>query len=299
MISRRSFLDGASAAAVTLSVLGRSLSALAEPLGLPLGIQLYSVRQQLVKDYEATLAEVASVGYREVEAAGFYKRSAAEVKAAMAKAGLRCVSSHVPFGDLNPHFDEIAAFHKELGVEYLICSTPGFKMPSATGSNRGRELTLDDWRWNAEQFNRMGEKANTLGLRFGYHNHVTEFANIDGVVPYMELLRLTDPAKVTMEMDCGWVVVGGMKPVDLLRDHPGRFSMMHVKDFKADYVPGPGGHEPTITELGQGSIDYRPIFAQAAKTQKIRHIFVEQEGFDMPYLQSLKVDADYMRRIKT
>jgi sugar phosphate isomerase/epimerase len=298
MISRRRFVGRASAAAVGMSVLGRGLSAMAEPLGLPLGLQLYSVRQQMAKDYEGTLEAIASIGYREVEAAGFGDKSAAEVKAAMGKAGLSLVSSHVPYAGLSQDFDKVLAYHKELGVGYLICSSPGFKTASTSGSNRGRQMTLEDWRWNAEQFNAMGEKTNAVGIRFGYHNHTPEFAKIDGVVPYLELLRLTDPAKVTMEMDCGWVVVGGMKPVDLLRDYPGRFSMMHVKDFKADYVPGPGGHEPTITEMGRGSIDYKPIFAQAAKTQKIRHIFIEQEGYDMPYLESLKVDADYMRALK-
>jgi sugar phosphate isomerase/epimerase len=146
----------------------------------------------------------------------------------------------------------------------------------------------------------MGEKAAAAGIHFGYHNHVHEFAAVDGVVPYMELLRMTDPSKVTLELDCGWAIVAGAKPVDLLRDHPGRFSMLHVKDFKANASTGAGAeaHEPTVTELGMGSIDYRPIFQQAAKTQKIKHMFVEQEAFDMPYMQSLKVDADYMRGLK-
>jgi sugar phosphate isomerase/epimerase len=288
MISRRTFLG--SATAVTLC---RNHSLYAEPLGLPLGIQLYSVRQQLAKDYETTLADVGSVGYREVEAAGFYQHSATDVKQAMAKAQLRCVSSHHPFADLRPRFDELLAFNKELGVEYMICSSPGFKTP--TESDRTRTLSLDDWRWNAEQFNLMGTKAAAVGIHFGYHNHVKEFALTEGAVPYMELLRLTDPAKVTLELDCGWAIVAGAKPVDLLRDHPGRFSMLHVKDFKSGNA---AGIEPTVTELGLGSIDYRPIFQQAAKTQKIKHAFVEQEAFDMPYMQSLKVDADYMRGLK-
>ena len=288
MVSRRTFVGGVGAAAACMALPG-----MAEPLGLPLGLQLYSVRKELAADFGGTLDAVGSVGYREVEAAGFYKKSAAEVKQAMAKAKLRCVSAHYPFSALQPDFDAILAFNKELGVEYLICASPGFKTPPA----KGQALTLDDWRWNAEQFNAMGAKAATAGLKFGYHNHVHEFGAVDGVVPYMELLRLTDPSKVTLELDCGWAVVGGMKPVDLLRDFPNRFSMLHVKDFKMEANTS-AEHEPTVTELGMGSIDYRPIFAQAAKTQKIKHMFVEQEAFDMPYLQSLKVDADYMRGLK-
>jgi len=301
MISRRSFLGRASAAATYAAMSSRTVVSYAEPLGLPLGLQLYSVRQQLAQDYEGTLAQVGSVGYREVEAAGFYQRSATDVKQAMQKANLRCVSAHFPFADLHSRYDEILSFSKELGIEYLICSSPGVKTPAASaGSGHGRVLTLDDWRWNAEQFNLMGEKSAAVGIHFGYHNHVHEFAVVDGVVPYMELLRMTDPSKVTLELDCGWAVVAGFKPVDLLRDHPGRFSMLHVKDFKANASPGAGAdaHEPTVTELGLGSIDYRPIFQQAAKTQKIKHMFVEQEAFDMPYMQSLKVDADYMCSLK-
>jgi sugar phosphate isomerase/epimerase len=298
MISRRTFLGRASAVAFYTAASSSAVS-FATPLNLPLGIQLYSVREQLAKNYEGTLAEVSGVGYRVVEAAGFFQKSAAEVKQAMQKANLRCVSSHHPFADLRQRFDEILAFNKEIGVEYLICSSPGYKDPTTSSApGRAHTLTLDDWRWNADQFNQMGEKTAAIGIRFGYHNHVHEFTVTDGVVPYLELLKNTDPQRVTMEMDCGWVVVGGARPADLLRDHPGRFSMLHVKDFKLSGDPGADTHEPKVTELGQGSIDYRPIFQQAAKTQKIRYMFVEQEAFDMPYRESLKVDADYMRNLK-
>ncbi len=299
MISRRDFLGSASAFTTGIALAGRSAISHAEPLGLPLGLQLYSVRQQLAVDYEATLKQVGSIGYREVEAAGFYKRSASEVKQAMQNANLRCVSAHYPFAELKAHLDDILTFAQQVGIDSLICASPGFKAPDAA-TVKGRVLSLDDWHWNADQFNEMGTKAAGAGVHFGYHNHVREFAVTEGVVPYMELLRLTDPAKVTLELDCGWAVVAGADPERLLRDHPGRFSMLHVKDFKRKGVAsgGSGENEPVVTELGMGSIDYRPIFAQAAKTQKIKHLFVEQEAFDMPYMQSLKVDADFMRELK-
>jgi sugar phosphate isomerase/epimerase len=291
MISRRGFLGQASAAALYATTGSRMLRAM--PLGLPLGIQLYSVRQELAKDYEGTLAAVAKAGYSEVESAGYYGHSASEVKAAMQKAKLRCVSAHHPMGDLQKNFDEILAFEKELGVQYIICSSASFK--DATGDHKGKSLSIDDWRWNAEQFNEMGAKTAAVGIKFGYHNHVHEFAPTEGKVPYMELLHVCDPDKVTFELDCGWAIVAGMKPVELMRDHPHRFSMFHVKDFKI--VPGATG-EPKVTELGLGTIDYRPVFAQAAKNQKIRHMFVEQEAFDMPWQESLKTDAEYMEKLK-
>lgn len=300
MISRRVFLGRASAFTTAAALAGRCVVSRAESLELPLGLQLYSVRQQLATDYEGTLQQVSSVGYREVEAAGFYKRSAPEVKQAMQKANLRCVSAHYPFGELKAHFDEILKFANEIGIQYLICASPGYKTPDAA-AGRGRVLSLEDWRWNADQFNEMGKKAKSVGLQFGYHNHVREFAVTEGVIPYVELLRLTDSAWVTLELDCGWAVVAGAEPENLLRDHPGRFSMLHVKDFKKGAVAngGPVEHDPVVTELGLGSIDYRPIFAQAAKTQKIKHLFVEQEAFDMPYMESLKWDAAYMRGLKS
>jgi sugar phosphate isomerase/epimerase len=156
-------------------------------------------------------------------------------------------------------------------------------------------MTLDDWRWNADQFNRIGERVKAAGMRFAYHNHTGEFRAENGVVFYDELLRSTDPAKVTMEMDCGWVVVGGKNPVDYLTRYPSRFSMLHVKDFKMGHgvVPAPA---PPSTEMGRGVIDYRPIF-EAAKKANIEHAFVEQEEFDMPPMEALKIDADYMRAL--
>jgi sugar phosphate isomerase/epimerase len=114
----------------------------------------------------------------------------------------------------------------------------------------------------------------------------------------MELLRLTDPKKVTFELDCGWATVAGMNPVDLMKNHPHRISMLHVKDFKLPGSPLPDPHAAKVTELGLGSIDYRPIFAEAARSQHIEHAFVEQEAFDMPWRESLQVDADYLRKFR-
>jgi sugar phosphate isomerase/epimerase len=292
--SRREFLKAGSAALIGGSALLDSGELFAQTLRLPLAIQLYSVREQLPKDYTGTLKQLAGLGYREVEAAGYYNHSVAEVKQAMQDAGLNLVSSHHPSGDLHKQFDEILAFNKELGVKYIICSSPTPKDPSRS---KGNQLTLDDWRWNADEFNKFGEKVTAAGLKFGYHNHITEFHKTDGVVPYDVLMSRTDPAKVTMEMDCGWVIVGGGDPIACLRRYPTRISMLHIKDFKKSSAPFSNTNRPVIAELGQGSIDYRPILQAAAKTGHIKHCFVEQEGFDMPPMQSLKVDADYMRKL--
>lgn len=295
-LSRRRFIGVASAATFTPWL---DRFAFANPLGLPLGLQLYSVREQMADDLDAALAGVQAAGFTEVEAAALPKKSAAEVRASLDKAGLRCVSAHHPFSDLHARFDEIVAYDKQLGVRFLICSSPGYAKPTTSSAGSApAPFTMEDWQYNAEQFNTMGTKLAGDGLRFGYHNHTREFTAVDGKTPYFELLRLTDPKKVTMELDCGWAMVAGVSPADLMRQYPYRFSMLHVKDFKLAGTPVADPHDAKVTEMGRGTIDYKPIFAQAAKTQHIQHAFVEQEAFDMPWQQSLKVDADYLRQMK-
>jgi sugar phosphate isomerase/epimerase len=272
---------------------------MADPLGLPIGLQLYSVRDLLPKDYEGTLRQLGTLGYREVEAAGFFGHSPKEVKQAMDHAGLNCVSAHYPLKDLLAKAEETIQFGKDLGLKSIVCASPWLKDPSSVkdpGSRAARDkMTLEDWRWNAEQFNRIGERVNAAGIRFAYHNHTAEFRSENGVVFYDELMRATDPAKVRFEMDCGWVVVGGKNPVEYLTRYPRRISMLHVKEFKMSGWTA-GSEPPPSTEMGRGSIDYRPIF-EAAKKASIEHAFVEQEEFDMPAMEALKIDADYLRAL--
>ena len=296
-ISRRTFLKTASASAACAALWNSAPWLMANALGLPLGVQLYSVRDLLPKDYEGTLKQLGAIGYREVEAAGFFDHTPSQVKQAMDHAGLQCVSAHYPMTQLNPKLDEIIQFCKDLGLNYIVCAAPMLKDPSRVkdpGSRAAREaMTLDDWRWNAEQFNRIGDRVHAAGMKFAYHNHTPEFRSENGVMFYDELLRSTDPSKVAMELDCGWAIVAGQNPVDLLTRYPTRISMLHVKDFKITATTTPSNAPPS-TELGRGTIDYRPIFA-AAKKAKIEHAFVEQEEFDMPAMEALKIDAAYMR----
>jgi sugar phosphate isomerase/epimerase len=295
VVSRRSFVKGAAACAAML----QARRVWASPLGLPLGLQLYSVRDFLPKDYEGTLRQLGAMGYQDVEAAGFFGHSAADVKQAMTAAGLRCVSAHYPMPQLLPQLDDVIRYARDLGLEYIICSSPMLPDPAkAKGLSwiqSMEALTLDDWNWNAEQLNKFGARVHAAGMKFGYHNHFIEFHPHDGVVPYDELLRETDPKLVTMEMDCGWVVIGGHKPEDYLTKYPERYSMLHIKEFKLEgWKPG---EEPVSTEMGRGSIDYASIFA-AAKKAPIRHIFVEQEAFpDMPAMEALKTDAEWLRSV--
>ncbi len=278
LLNRRRFLQLSAGAVGTLATAG---VAGAYPLGLPLGVQLYSVREALPKDYLGTLRQLAAIGYREVEAAGFYNRPVDEVRAAMQTAGLKCVSAHYPLGVLKPQLDSIVAYGKALGLDYIVCSSPMHKDP---GAPKG-ELSLDDWRWVAEQFNQIATKVKAAGMGFAYHNHVAECRAIDGALPLELLIKNTDPEKVNFEMDCGWVVVAGQDPVYYLKNYPSRIVMLHVKDFK--------DAKPPSVPLGTGSIAYKDTFT-AAKAAKIRHIFVEQEESVGPMMDALATDAKYM-----
>ncbi len=272
---------------------GRGMWAL--PLGLPMGLQLYSVRELLPGDYEGTLKKIAAVGFREVEGAGgLPSRSAAEVKRDMDEAGLKYVSAHYGWTQLEQQTDQVIAFHKEIGAHYIVCPSP-VRKDGARGP-----LGIEDWRWMAGQFNEMGKKIKAAGLQFGYHNHTPEFKQTDGAVPMDELLRLTDPAVVTFELDCGWVAVGGADPVAYLTKYPTRISMLHVKDFSQQALqPGSGqaAAHAEDTALGKGGVDLKGVFAAAKRGGNIKHYFVEQEHFDMPPFEELKVDVDYLKSI--
>ena len=281
-ISRRSFLR--TTAAVAAAAGAGSVRLAAKPVGVPIGLQLYSVRELLPKDFDGTLAKVRAAGYTEVEAAGYFERTAAVWRHAMDQAGLRCVSTHHTLALLLDRGDELIEYGHALGLEYIICPWPRRRDPALTG-----ELTLDDWRWVAGELNRIGEKVKAAGMVFGYHNHGPEFGSEGGVVFYDELLRLTDPKLVCFELDCGWVAAAGRNPVDYLRKMPERFPLLHVKDM----VKGANG-EYHSTVMGRGVVDYRPILRAATG---LKHYFIEQEEFDMDTMEALRLDAEYMRKL--
>ena len=292
-LTRRTFIGGAAA----LTAVSSTEFSFGMPLELMPGIQLYSVREQMAQDFEGALAAVREVGFLEVESAALPKKTAAAIRHALDKAGLKCVSSHRSFLDVTRDLDATTEFEKTIGVSYIICPGPGRRNPPAPGT-KSAPLSIDDWKYNTEEFNKTGEKLKKAGLIFGYHNHWVEFKPVDGKVPYEELLTLCEPDKVTFEMDLGWVKVAGQDPVALMKKYPNRFSMFHVKDFHLPPNISYATHdEAKVTELGRGSIDYRPIFAQAAENQNVTHAFVEQEQFDIPWKESLKVDADYMKKL--
>ena len=304
MLSRRKFIEmGAMACGAA-----RLLSA--NPLGLPIGLELYTVENELKRDLAGTLKAIAQIGYKTVEWPQFAtKAGAVELKRALDEVGLRCPSVHYTMFDLQEGFESAVKAAKALGAEYLICSAPmprdaKRKLAEKDGSQRFYDavnnMAIDDWKWNADQLNHYGELAHKAGLQLGYHNHNVEFQRFGGVVPYDLLLHSTEPKLVVFEMDCGWVTVAGESPAGYIEKYPNRVRMLHVKDFRPGFKPTTVQAEgvPTPTELGRGSIAYQAIF-KAAKQAGVRYYFVEQEPpfREMPVLEAIKTDFEYLHNL--
>jgi sugar phosphate isomerase/epimerase len=281
--SRRDFLKVAGAAAVIAGA-GR---AEAHTLKLPVGLELYSVREFMAKDLQSAVNQVHTAGYTAVEAAGFYNRSAPDFRSAMDTAGLRCVSAHYTLALLQTQLDSIISYAKALGLEYIICSSSDgmHRDPNAHG-----EATLDDWHWRIDQFNRIGATVRASGMSFGLHNHTPEFATIDGALVYDELMKLTDPKVVTLQMDCGWAYESGHSPAEFIARDPSRFELLHIKDM----ILVPGSKEPKLPVMGKGNIDYKPILRAATH---LKYYFIEQESFEGDPWAELHQDAEYIRNL--
>lgn len=287
-MSRRSFLSRASGAGlVAATTVWSTRLARSSPLGKPVGLQLYAVGDALQRDAAGTLNTLREIGYREVETAGFGKLSAREFRQLLDSCGMACPSAHLPFDE--NHLDSTFADAHALGARFATSgSLRGYVVPQL--KDFWAPMTLDEAKRTAELANRIGEKARMAGLQYVYHNHNFEFAETSGGTAYDVLLHETDRELVKFEIDCGWMTLGGRNPVDYFKKHPGRFPMIHVKDFLPASSPAVGQGVASLhpgAELGHGIIDYRPIFL-AAGAAGLQHYFVEQEG---PFSRMSQVDA--------
>lgn len=267
MIGRRQFLEllgGAAAASLWRGTPQCSPAARAPRLDR-IGLQLYTLRGEMAKDVERTLARVAEIGYRELEFAGYFDRSPAELRAIIDRLGLTAPSSHISLDATGSGFDRVLDAAKTLGHRYLFV---GWIPPE-------QRKSLADYREIARRLDEAGRRATAAGVQFGFHNHDFEFEPIDGRVPYDILLAETDPSRVVMELDLYWITKAGRDPLEYFERHPGRFPAVHVKDAKADA-------ERTMVEVGAGSIDWSRIFAHADEAG-IRHYFVEHDNPADPF----------------
>ena len=300
-LTRRSFFSLAGGCAAALA----AQKAWPSPTHIPTGIQLYTVGADFEKDPAGTLKQLAQIGYKEVETAGFGKLTAAQLRDMIKDVGIRAPSAHLNFGmeDTGKLLDDA----KALGVEYVVSSILMPHPPPAGAGMQGflkvlNTMTADDFKQSAAKANEIAQKAKAAGLQYAYHNHNFEFRDLGGgQTGYEILMKETDPSLVKFEADTGWMRVAGADPVAFLTQHPERFVMLHIKDFKNLTHPVTAlmaPDAPTPTELGRGSVDIKPI-VEAGKKAGIRHMFVEQEPpfKEMTPLEAAAVDYRYLHSL--
>ena len=299
--TRRRFLSqtGRHAAAVLIAN-GLPRAIRATPLGRPVGIQLYSVKEEIGRDPAGTLRQLRRIGFGEVETAGFGQLSAGQFRRLLDDSGLACPSAHLQFD--RAKLDSSFADAHALGAKYAASGSLrslAADPRSPAGVPQGG-MSLDEAKRTAELANRIGEQAARAGLQYVYHNHDFEFVAEHGAgVGYDLLLRETDPRLVQFEIDCGWMIFAGRDPVDYFGKYPNRFPMIHVKDFVRESEPA-GAKLGAMhgAELGRGVVHYGPIFAAAEKAG-LRHYFFEEEGpFHVAPMQAAQVAYDYLRAIR-
>lgn len=237
-------------------------------------------------DLPGTLAQVAAVGYKEVEFAGYFGRSPAQIRDLLARNGLTSPSTHIPIEIMRTGWRKGLDDAREIGHQWVV-------IPWLSEQERGG---VDSWKRLAAEFNTAGRVARDAGLRFAYHNHDFELHPVPGAagtagsaVPLEILLSETDPALVDFEMDLYWVVKGGGDPLSYFARFGKRFPLLHVKDSA-----GAPAHQ--MTEVGRGSIDFPRIFAEGEKAG-VRHYFVEHDSPADP-MQSIRTSYNYMQSLE-
>jgi len=284
MLSRKSFIIS-SCLAITTLILAPSFGCVAQKKAV--GLQLYSLRDELPKDVKGTIEKVAKAGFTEVETYGFsikdqfWGLSPAEFKKILDANGLKAVSGHYSYL-LEDNTDELKAAieaAKVLGSEYLT-------VPWLDPSIR---KNAEDYKKIAAKINIAGKMCKDAGIRLAYHNHNFEFEKQGETTGYQILLNETDKNLVDFELDLYWVVRSGNDPIKLFTDNPGRFTMWHVKDMDK--------MNPDLnTEVGSGSINWKPIFADA-KLSGMKHFFVEHETNYKPNpIESVATSCTYLKK---
>jgi sugar phosphate isomerase/epimerase len=242
------------------------------------GLQLYTVRDKMKEDFEGTLARVAQIGYKEVEFAGYFNHTPADVKAILDRHGLSAPSTHIALGDMD-EWKKALDTAKAIGHDYIV-------VPWIPEEKR---KTLDDWKSVASVFNQAAQMAKDAGLQFAYHNHDFEFPKVDGQIPYDVLLQNTDPKLVQLEIDLYWITKGGQDPLSYFARWPGRVPLVHVKDSA-------GAPEHKMADVGQGKIDWKRIFAKRDQAG-IKHAFVEHDQPPQPF-EDIAASYNYLKNLE-
>jgi sugar phosphate isomerase/epimerase len=254
-----------------------------------IGLELYTVRDLLPKDYEGTLAKVAEIGYKEVEPATTYANlEPKQFRAMLYKFGLTAPTTHVGATDGSDLEKQLEGF-QVMGIKYteIRGGAPPAAAPAA-GGGRGRGgnvQTEESVKRNAEQINKHGEIARKFGMKMLIHNHTQEFQPFEGgaLRPYDVLLAETDPSLVALQLDIGWASVAGQNIPEMFQKHPGRFELWHVKDARGMKLMTPQMNQAermraaVLVPVSQGEVDYKSIFAAAGQAG-MKHFCVEQDN---------------------
>jgi len=286
-LSRRDFL-GTSALGLGSALLASQIpfnmkaATLSAPIRMPIGFQVWTIKDALIKDFPGTLKKMAALGYQSMEmcsppgyeSSGFgplMKMTAKEMKKIVADAGLICPSSHYGMDEFRNHLDERIAFALESGQTQMILSS--FGLP--------QNATLDDWRKAADELNKYGLMAKSSGIQMGFHNHHGEFQKINDTLIYDVLLKQFDPEYIKMQFQVAVINIG-YKASDYFKKYPGRFISAHLADYsdvKKASVP-----------VGQGIVDWKEFFA-SLETGGVKNIFVEMDE------STFKESADYLKKL--
>ncbi|MCH7403145.1 sugar phosphate isomerase/epimerase family protein [Belliella kenyensis] len=250
----------------------------------PFGIQLWSVKEDMMKDPKATIEALASYGYKYIESCNlgkgiFWGMKNTEFKDLMDSLNIEIIASHTnTFENLEQQAREAG----EIGMKYLI------------NPYVGPQKSMDDFKRLADEFNKQGEICKQNGLKFAYHNHGYTFDELDGEIPQKYLIENTDADLVNYELDLYWVYTAGEDPINWIEKYPNRFPLGHVKDRLKE---ADESQLDASTLIGEGSIDYAKII-NTAKNKGMEYFMVEQEKFDgLTPMEAAEKNANYMRNL--
>jgi len=290
MTKRRDFLRNAAVGLTAAAVGARAPKLLfANPYGKPVGLQLYTVRDQLDQDVAGTIKQLGAIGYQDAEIYSLYGKTPAEFSKILKDNGLTASSGHYMLPDVKTNWQKHIDDAKALGLQYMVHA---ILQPEDRKS-------FDDYKRLAELFNKAAEQTHTAGIQFCYHNHNFEFKKYGDTTAYDYLLKALDPELVKFEMDCFWVTHAGQDPVAYFRKHPGRFPLLHIKDLKDNPAPTQefDAKMGLFAPVGTGTIDWKRIFA-AAPTGGMKHYYVEQDYCEQSPLEAVKMSYDYLHKLE-
>ncbi len=268
-LSRRSFI--AISAALPWALRGIA-SGEGSSASIPVGLELYSVREALKNDPQATVKAVAGMGYQAVEFYAPYfdwsDAQAMQMRKLMDELGIKCYSTHNDKEFFAPDKIEHARdLNKILGAKYMVLAWSDPK------------TDVDGWKVLADQLNVAADKLKPAGLKVGYHNHDAEWKPINGKRP-MDVLAANTNESIMLQLDVGTCLEAGADPVAWIKGNPGRIRSIHCKDWSPD--PGKGYK----VLLGEGVADWKAIFAAAEGAGGVEFYLVEQEGSRYPELET-------------